>query len=268
MARQDTRAHPAPPAPVQSLDRAFDILEILSDEKDGLALTEIGRRLNLHKSTVYRLLATLSQRGYVEKSARTGVYKLGLEFIGLSSHYLNSLDLKIEANPYLMKLSHETGKTVFLAILQGREVVYIDKAETFSSLRKYSIIGQRNPVYCTGLGKALLTTMTNAEIRELLEGAPFERLTPATATDIDTLLERVAIGRTQGWVLDDREIEDDVRCIAAPVQDYSGKAIAAISVSWDIHAQVDTDIKATARRVMACALAVSRRMGYRNGAKA
>ncbi len=265
MARQDTRTRPGAPTPVQSLDRAFDILEILSNEKDGLALTEIGRRLDLHKSTVYRLLATLGQRGYVEKSAETGVYKLGLEFIGLSSHYLNSLDLKVEANPYLMQLSRETGKTVFLAILQGRDVVYIDKAETFSSLRKYSIIGQRNPVYCTSLGKALLTTMADADIRKLLEGVTFEKHTPATASDVGTLLERVAEGRKRGWVLDDREIEDDVRCVAAPVRDYSGKAIAAISVSWDIHAQPDTDIEATARRVMATAASVSRRLGYRNG---
>ena len=265
MAREDTPTRSASPTPVQSLDRAFDILEILSHEKDGLALTEIGRRLGLHKSTVYRLLATLSHRGYVEKVSDTGGYKLGLEFIGLSSLYLNSLDLKVEANPYLMRLSQETGKTVFLAILQGREVVYIDKAETFSSLRKYSIIGQRNPVYCTSLGKALLMTMEDGAIRELLSDETFEKLTPATADNVDTLLQRVADGRARGWMLDDREIEDDVRCVAAPVRDYTGKAIAAISVSWDIHVQADTDIEATARRVMATAVAVSRRMGYRNG---
>ncbi len=265
MARENTHTRAGSPMPVQSLERAFDILEILSHEKDGLALTEIGRRLGLHKSTVYSLLATLGQRGYVEKVSDTGGYKLGLEFIGLSSLYLNNLDLKVEANPYLMRLSQETGKTVFLAILQGREVVYIDKAETFSSLRKYSIIGQRNPVYCTGLGKALLMTMEDDAIRELLSGASFEKLTPATATDVETLLRRVADGRDKGWVLDDREIEDDVKCIAAPVRDYTGKAIAAISVSWDIHAQADTDIEATARRVVATAISVSRRMGYRNG---
>lgn len=226
-------------------------------------MTEVSRRLNLHKSTVYRLLATLGHRGYVERVPETGSYKLGLEFIGLSSLYLNNLDLKVEAHPYLMRLSQETGKTVFLAILQGREVVYIDKAETFSSLRKYSIIGQRNPIYCTALGRSFLMMMEDDEIRELLSGITFERRTEETAGDIETLMARVADGRTRGWVLDDREIEDDVRCVAAPVLDYSNKAIAAVSVSWDINAQPETDIEKTAQRVKAASAAISERMGNR-----
>jgi IclR family transcriptional regulator, KDG regulon repressor len=258
------RDRTAGPTPVQSVERAFDILEILSHENSGLPLTEVSRRLNLHKSTVYRLLATLGHRGYVEKVADTGSYKLGLEFIGLSSLYLNNLDLKVESHPYLMRLSQETGKTVFLAILQGCEVVYIDKVETFSSLRKYSIIGQRNPVYCTALGKSFLMTMEDAEIRELLATTIFEKRTEATAGNIETLLARVDEGRTCGWVLDDLEIEDDVRCVAAPILDYSNKAIAAVSVSWDINAHPETDVELTAQRVSAATKAISRRMGNRN----
>jgi len=249
--------------PVQSLERAFDILEILSNERDGLPLTEIGRRLGLPKSTVFRLLDTLGERGYVERSLANGNYKLGLEFIGLSSLYLNSLDLKVEAQPFLMRLSQDTGKTVFLAILQGNEVVYIDKAETFSSLRKYSIIGERKPLYCTGLGKAFLMTLADEEVRGLLAGQTFKKLTEDTVTDMQTLLQRLAESRERGWVLDDREIEPDIRCIAAPVRDYSGRAIAAISASWDLISQGDTDVDDTARRVMAAAAGVSRRMGHR-----
>lgn len=252
-------------SPVQSLDRAFDILETLSREKDGLALTEIGRRLGLPKSTVFRLLDSLGSRGYVERTSATGGYKLGLEFIELASLYLNNLDLKVEAQPFLMRLSHDTGKTVFLAILGGREMVYIDKSETFSSLRKYSVIGERRPLYCTALGKAYLSALDEAEARGLLTGVRLERMTPATATDIETVMARVGEARVRGWALDDREIEDNVRCVAAPILDYSARPIAALSVSWDIGAQPDADIRDIGARVMAAAKAISRRMGHGEG---
>lgn len=252
-------------APVQSLDRAFDILETLSREKDGLALTEIGRRLGLPKSTVFRLLDSLGKRGYVERAPATGGYKLGLEFIELASLHLNSLDLKVEAQPFLMRLSHETGKTVFLAILGGREMIYIDKAETFASLRKYSVIGERRPLYCTALGKAFLSALDEGEARRLLAGVRFERLTASTATDLETVMARIAKARADGWAFDDHEIEPSVRCVAAPILDYSARPIAAISVSWDTGAQPDADVEDVAARVMAAAKAVSRRMGHGEG---
>ena len=149
---------------VQSLDRAFDILELLSEARDGASLTDIAARLGLHTSTVYRLLSALRKRGYAEQTASRGVYRLGLELVRLCGPYLNSLELKTEAEPAIRQLSQATGQTVFLAILQNDEVVYIDKVEQFNSLRKYSIIGQRRPLHCTSLGKALLLGMSEPEI--------------------------------------------------------------------------------------------------------
>lgn len=217
---------------VQSVERVFDILEQLSRHPKGISLTDIGRQLDLHKSTVHRLLAVLRQRGYVEKDDITSMYRLGVGFVGLASSFLNSLELKTEAEPHLRHLSKLVNQTVYLATLQGREAVYLDKFEQFDSLRKYSIIGQRRPLYCTSLGKALLMGKSDDEVRELLRDVAFERLTPKTMTDIASLLKNLEECRRRGWTADDEEIEPGIKCLGAPIYDYRGTVVAALSVSW------------------------------------
>src|SRR5690606_3038008 len=123
---------------VQSIDRAFDILEVLAVEKDGLGVTEIGNRLGLHKSTVHRLLTAMAEKGYIEKNEDTGTYRLGLKFVELCSLYLSSVELKTEAQPYLRQLVALTTQPVHLATLVDGEVVYIDKVESYNSIRMYS----------------------------------------------------------------------------------------------------------------------------------
>jgi len=145
---------------VQSVDRTFDILELLSKEKNGLSLTEISKNLDL---------SVLKKRGYIEQIKNRGIYKMGMEFVELCSNLLNNLELKTEADPFLRKLSMLTNQTVFLAIYQDNSVVYIDKVEQYNSLRKYSIIGQRRPLHCTALGKSLLAGFSEFEIRQLYE---------------------------------------------------------------------------------------------------
>jgi IclR family KDG regulon transcriptional repressor len=247
---------------VQALERAFDILELLSKEQHGLALTEIGNRLELHKSTVYRLLYVLKQRGYIEKTPQ-GHYRLGLEFIELSSLFLNNLELKTEAQPVLRELSGRTGNTVFLATLLEDQVVYIDKMETFNSLRKYSIIGRRAPLYCTALGKAMLTGKSDAEIRELFGGRNLAAFTPGTLTDVERIVQEVSRTRERGWSIDDQEYEQGLRCIGAPISDYRSQVIAAVSTSGFVSMIPEHKIEELAAYLKKAALDISRRMGYR-----
>jgi len=218
---------------VQSLDRAFDILELLSKERRGMMLTDIGKSLDLHKSTVYRLLSSLRSRGYIEKDKDTGFYRLGLGFIALTSQYLNNLEIKTEAEPFLRKLSDRLGETVFLATLRDDEVVYLDKVEQFNSLRRYSIIGQRAPIYCTSLGKALVMDKDPQELRKLLEQKPLKKITKKTNTDVDVFLKRLKVIRERGWSNDDEEYNEGVSCVGAPIKDYRGNTIAAISSAWE-----------------------------------
>ncbi len=244
---------------VQSLDRTFDILELLSKQQQGLNLTEISGEVKLHKSTVYRLLSALMQRGYIEK--RDTIYKLGLEFVELCSLYLNSLELKTEAEPILRRLSSAIGQTVFLATLQDNEVVYIDKVERFNSIRRYSIIGQRRPLYCTSLGKAFLMCMANNEVKTLFRSKKLVPYTKNTITELPTLLKHLAESRKRGWTYDNEEYEKDVRCVGAPIFDYRDRIIAALSSSWS--ARVGRTLKPpkVAAQVMEAAAEISRHMG-------
>jgi len=247
---------------VQSLDRAFDILELLSREQHGLNLTEIGNRLDLHKSTVYRLLQALKERGYIDKSAQ-GSYRLGMEFIELSSLYLNNLELKTEAQPILRELSSLSGNTAFLATLQESEVVYIDKMETHNSLRKYSIIGQRAPLYCTALGKSMLTGKTEEQIRSLYQERELKAFTERTIKSVDALVEEIEKIRRRGWSLDDEEYEQGLRCIGAPIRDYRDEVIAAVSTSGYASVITRERVEEVAGYVVKAARDISQRMGYR-----
>jgi IclR family KDG regulon transcriptional repressor len=247
---------------VQSLTRAFDIVELLAQEQHGLSLSEIAGRLQLPTSTVFRLLSAMKERGYVEQQKRSSGYRLGLTFVDMSSLYLNRLELKTEAEPFMRDLSNRTGQTVFLAIRDQEQIVYIDKMEQFSSLRKYSIIGQRRPAYTTSLGKALLLDLDDEEIRSLMAGHTFEKYGPKTHTDLQRLLVDIQSSRSRGWTMDDEEAEEGIRCVAAPIHDYRSRVIAAISVSWAISAYPDIDIQATAEQVIRTSGEISRHMGF------
>ena len=248
---------------VQTLDRAFDIVELLSRETGGLNLTEIATRMNLNKSTAHRILAALQERGYVEKREQGKVYRLGLEFIELSSAFLNSLELKTEAQPILNQLSRQTGQTVFMAIMREGDVVYIDKVESFNSLRRYKIIGKRMPSYATSLGKALLTGLTEAEIVRLYKDRPFNKITEYTIDNVHDLLKEVDLTRRRGWAHDNQENELGTMCVGAPIYDYRNMVVAAVSVAWEIDGQPDLDLKRVAALVVDATQEISHRMGYR-----
>jgi DNA-binding IclR family transcriptional regulator len=246
---------------VQSLDRAFDILELLAREQQPLALSDISRDLDLHKSTVYRLLDSLKKRGYIEKSDTTNLYRLGVGFIELSSHYLNKVEIKTEAEPFLRQLSQILERTVYLAIMQDNEVAYVDKYEQFDSLRKYSIIGQRRPLYCTSLGKALLFSRTDAEIREVFKDIKLKRYTDNTITKITDLIAEIERSRKRGFSRDNQEMAEGEQCIGAPIYDYRNEVIAAISVAWNGEF-TSVDEKKAASLTTKTAREISVRLGY------
>ena len=247
---------------VQSIERVFDIIELLSSEQDGMALTEIGKRLDLHKSTVYRLMAVLRARGYIEKNETTNRYRLGPSFVELTSLYLNNVEIKTEAEPYLRELSLMVNRTVFIAVRQGHEVMYIDKYEQRNTLRKYSIIGKRKPAYCTSLGKALLLDHGDVELERLFAGVRFDRFTEYTAGNVEELRQRIGESRSRGWTTDDQEEKIGIRCVGAPIRDYRGNIIAAISVSWFQQGGDDPQFDSLAPYVVGAARKISHRIGY------
>lgn len=250
---------------VQSIDRAFDIIELLSKEPRSIAMTEIGRRLNLHKSTVHRLLSSLRERGYVEQDSETGNYKLGLGFVELASLYLNSLELKTEASPFLNQLTGLTGQTSFLAIMDPPEIVYIDKVEAYNSLRRYTIIGKRLPMHATSLGKAMLSGLTDKEIADIYPDKKLAVLTKKTISTFDALIAEIRQIRSRGWSIDDQENEKGTRCVGAPVFDYRDRVIAAVSLAWDVGNFPDKTWEDYAKHVVKCSIDISAKMGCPQG---
>ncbi|MBN1499230.1 MAG: IclR family transcriptional regulator [Spirochaetes bacterium] len=248
---------------VQSLDRAFDILELLSTQQSGLSITDISRSLDLHKSTVFRLLNSLKSREYIRQNTATLKYHIGYAFIELCSLYLSNLELKTEAEPVLRNLSKKTTQTVFLATLQENQAMYIDKVEQYNSLRKYSIIGTRTPLYCSALGKSLLTGMTNTAISDLYRESEFISVTEKTVNDLPTLIKDIEKCRERQWSFDDEENEQGVKCIASPIYDYRGKVIAAVSTSWHVKSPPDIPVEQIAEYVRDAGLEISHNMGYK-----
>ena len=234
-------------ATVQSIDRALSIIEALAGEKEGLGVTEISTRVGLHKSTVHRLLSAL-----------------GMKIVELSSLYLNQVELKTEAQPYLRRLLQLTKQPVHLSMLDGLEIVYIDKIETIHSIRMYSQIGRRSPALCTASGKALLSGLPDAELCERIRSTKLPTYTSRSITDPEALIKEVRLTRQRGWSRDDQEHEPGIRCIAAPIYDYRGNIIAAVSTAGLKQIITPARDEEIAGFVMDAALSISRRMGYRD----
>lgn len=243
---------------VQTVEKALEIL-ILMGEK-AMSLTEIAEATGYNKSTVHRLLATLCAYRFAEKDAR-GKYAVGLKVVELGSMHLNKLELKTEAAGYLHKLATYIGQAVHLGIRADREVVYIDKIEPINTLRMFSEIGKRVPLYCTALGKALLTECDDREIEAMYADTDLIPVTPHTITSVADLIQEVHRVRAQGYATDREENEPGIYCIAAPVCDYKGTVIASLSTSvgnaqWIKKQDVIDRVKETA-------LSISAAMGYR-----
>lgn len=246
----------------QLIDRLLDILELLSLEKEGLGVTEIGNRTGLHKSTVHRIVGALAERGYIEKVSDRSVYKIGLKLVDISSIYLNSVELKTEARPYLHELTKRLGQPSHLAILDGTDAVYIDKVEMVTNIRLYSQIGRRIPVYCSALGKCLLSGLYEDEMQTILSRCSFEKYT-ANTLDKERLIHQIRLVKTTGWALDDEEHDEGIRCIASPVFDYRGKIAAAVSIAGPAVIIIPQNDSETGRILQETAIKISKRMGHK-----
>jgi IclR family transcriptional regulator, KDG regulon repressor len=249
---------------IQVIDRAFDILELLSDEKEGMGVTEIANHIGLNKSTVHRILMSMASRGYIERASGKGVYRNGLKLVDLASVHLNSVELKTEARPFLRELTARMNLATHLAILDGAEAVYIDKVEVESSLRLYSQIGRRISVHCSALGKCLLSGLTDAEVADRLRKCAFKRHTGNTLSTRQALMRQVEAVRLRGYAVDDQEHEEGIRCLASPVRDYRAKVVAAISLTGPatlVSLEREAEI---GEMVMQAAREISRRLGHRH----
>jgi DNA-binding IclR family transcriptional regulator len=249
---------------IQSVARALTIVDILAEARGELALNEIAARLSLPKSTAHGLVSTLKDFGYIEQSAFTGKYRLGVRFFEVGHIVAQGWEVRTVAAPYINKLVEELAETVHLVVLDKLEVLYIDKRESGRSLRIASQVGMRLPAHCTGVGKVLMAYLSPEERHKLINEKGLPRFTKNTLTDVDVLENELTKIRMQGFAIDNEEIMDSLRCVAAPIKDQSGKVIYAISLSGPVSRMKGERLEIAIKRVMETAEEISACLGYRS----
>lgn len=247
---------------INAVDRSLRILELFSEHHSEYKLTEISQALNLHKSTVHGLLRTLAHRGYISQNVENGKYRLGLKLVERGNLALNSLDLRKIANPHLKEIAQKIGDTVHLVILDGSEVVYIDKVEGEKSILQYSRIGKRAPLYCTAVGKVLSSGKTISEVEELAKTQPFIMHTENTISNEEDFIKEVESVKKQGFALDNEELEIGLRCIAVPIFDHNGHVVASISISGSASRIKKESEKEIINLLKEKAAIISKELGY------
>jgi IclR family acetate operon transcriptional repressor len=244
-----------------AVERAFDILELIGHSPHGLTNSELSRKLAIPKSSASYILRTMETRGYLRLDHSSGRYKLGFKLLILGRGVLAGLDLKETAVPMLRQLAERTALTANLAILDGAEVVYIEKAEAAGFIKMDTWVGRRLPAHATSVGKAILAFLPQDELQALFKKRQLERRTSATITTIVKLYRELDIIRRQGYSVDDEESSMGVRCIGAPIFGPAGKVEAAISVSGTTAQIDDGSLRRIAAQVRDTATAISKQLG-------
>ncbi len=242
---------------IQSLARGLRILDLLSMAEDGISIVEVGRELDIDKSSALRLLQTLANYGYAERDSATRRYRLGPQIVNLSRNMLARMPLRDQAKPFLRQLTERTGECAHLAILAQGQALYIDQVESPATLRVTTGVGTLAPLHCTALGKSLLA-FNNLPLPDDLKA-----FTARTITDPEALRLHLEQTRRQGYSLDDEEFNYGVRCVAAPIYDYRNRVVGAIGISGPAGRIGLEQITNLAGVVMEAAHTLSDRLSFR-----
>ena len=252
---------------VPALIRGMKILSILSDENSRLTLSEVASALGVTRSSAYRLLYTLGHLGYVEYDARTKNYALGPQVLALGYGYLASRDIIDVATPHLVRLRDRTGWSAHLGELHGREIVYLARVATRRPIASTVHVGTRLPAHVTTMGRILLSSLTDRDIRDLYHDDITKPFSLKPYAGIEELLERIAVDRANGFVIQNAGYEPGIASVAAPVRDVTDRIVAAINVSaialYASEAELNGPLKT---EVLAAAAAISRDLGRRASA--
>ncbi len=248
--------------PVQSAERIFQVMEMLADNGE-MGLMELSTALGLHKSTVHRLLMSLIYMGYARQDEATQKYMLSYKIVNMAGKVLESMDIVQVARPYMDSLSEQSGETVHLVQREGSNILYIYKAEArVGTIRMVSRVGMVHPMYCSGVGKAIMAELSWREVEQIWSESRIERKTEHTITDLETLKGVLEEVRRNGYALDDEENEQGVRCIAACLRDYHKEVRYAFSISGPTSRMTRERVQELAVDVRRVQRELSRELGY------
>lgn len=247
---------------IQSVVHALDLLEEFRGTTDELGVTELSNRLNLHKNNVFRLLATLETKGYIEQNKATENYRLGIKTLQLGQIYIRQSGFLQQAKSVLEQLVAGVGETAYVGILKGSEAVYVDAVESNQTVRVVNRIGQQVPLHATAVGKVQAAYLSDDEIDRLLPG-DLAAYTPTTLTDKKELKKQLKKIEVQGFAIDNEEFEREVRCAAAPVHDYTRKVVGSLAISGPAYRMTDDRLRREILPALqSAAEQLSKRLGY------
>ncbi len=216
---------------IQAVSHALDLLEQFHGETDELGVTELSKRLKLHKNNVFRLLATLESRGYIEQNKVTENYRLGLKTLELGQTFIKQMGLLRQSRPVIEDLVKTCNETTYIGVLKDFSIIYLDCIETSKTVRAVPRVGSRMPAYCTAAGKVQIAYMSDEEVDIYLPNRELQKLTANTITDREELKKQLAVIAEQGYAIDNEELDEGVRSVGAPIRDYTRRIIGAVSIS-------------------------------------
>ena len=256
---EDSQAATASGASVQSVDRALTILEMLAREGEA-GVTEIAADLGVHKSTAFRLLATLESHRLVEQEGDRGRYRLGVGNLRLAGATTARLDLVTEARPVCRQLAADTGETVNITVRSETSALYLDQVAGSSALQSHNWVGQHIPLHATSNGKVLLSELGEKDLKAALRDLP--RFTDATVTSRKNLKTELEHVREIGYAVAVDELEVGLTAAAAPIRSAHGDVVASMSISGPTFRLTDERLAETVPMLVAAATEVSHRLGW------
>jgi DNA-binding IclR family transcriptional regulator len=248
---------------IQSVAHALDVLEQFSGEADELGVTELSKRLKLHKNNVFRLLATLESRGYIEQNRATENYRLGVRCLQLGQSYVLHLGLLRQAGPIMQELVRQVRETAYVAVLRRGVLVPVQVVEADRAVRIASPLGEPLPLHCTAAGKAFLAFEPEEDQRALLPEGPLPRATDRTIVDRAQLQQQLRTIAATGYALDTGEHVEDLRAVATPIRDYARTVVGTLAVAGPAYRlQIERLEKELAPLVVKAGRELSSRLGF------
>ena len=215
----------------KSLKKALSLLKIFDGVTEPLSITEIAAKVNATSGTIYPIIFTLESEGFLERDADSKKYRLGLSLLRLGMAVSGQLSIRDRAQSHLKRLLEQTNENVHLAIFEEKKVIYIDRKEAKPDLRVHSFIGKRAPAHCTALGKTFLAFLSDHDLEDFFKSETLEKHTDNTITDPEAMRAALRKIRGDGYAMENEEYQLGGNCVAAPIRNYLGETVAALSVS-------------------------------------
>jgi len=252
----------SPRGGVQSLARAFSILEEIARNRDGIGLADLAKRVGLHNSTAFHLVRTLVSLGYVRQMKDSKRYRVGRPLFALAASALDEVEMVSLATPILEELSRETGESAHFSVRLGDAVVVLARTSGPGAFQLTDRAGAVRPAHCTALGKIMLAALNPDQLEGFMARAELKALTPKSIVSAEQLRREIAEVRRSGMAIDDGEFDAELRCVALPVRDFSGQVIGAIGISGPVWRLSIEALQKRARTVRAASDKLSAEFGY------